>query len=102
MAPAALTRLSPVKPPGAGLWAEGKPAPAFRVQQKGGLRLCSPAPGGLTLGFPRYRSTWAKQRPGGPSYRTKLDLTPQQLKEVTALTLALPGGPRQPAGLDEL
>lgn len=50
----------------------------------------------LTWGFLTHLSTWAKKRTGGSSERIKLDLTPQQLKEVTALTPALPGVPPTP------
>lgn len=45
---------------------------------------------------------WASQHTSalacGSSDRIKLDMTPQQLKEVTVLTLALPGGPARLPG----
>lgn len=45
------------------LWAEPQASRAFCVQQKAGLRLCSPPPEVLTLGFPRYLSS--RERTGG-------------------------------------
>ena len=52
----------------------------------------------LTLGFPQHLER-GKKKSGPYSHRIKLDLTSQQLKEVTTLTPTLPGSQRA-AGLE--
>lgn len=93
----ALTRFLVVSAPtltphnlGPGSGPRRKQAPGFLHSAKS--RVASPMPPKvLALGFPTYLDTWRKKKKDcGSSYRIKLDLTPQQLKEVTVLTPALP------------
>lgn len=62
---------------------------AFCIQQKAGLLLLCHQK--CWLWASQHTSTLGgEKRDCGSSYRIKLDLTPQQLKEVTVLTPALP------------
>ena len=85
-APAGTRLLSPAPPgPGSGPAASSLP---FRIRQKAEPPPPEP-PEVLTRGFPQHLGK--RKRSGRSSYRIKLDLTSQQLKEVTVLTPALPG-----------
>ena len=102
--PGALARtgLLSLTPPGPG---SGPAASrlAFCTRQKKkknkNAGLLSPEPPEvLTLGFPQHLGSRGGES-GPSSHRIKLDLTSQQLKEVTALTPTLPGSQRA-AGLE--
>lgn len=85
--------------PRAWLWARGQQARFLHSAKKKNAGLLSPEPPEvLTLGFPQHLGSRGGES-GPSSHRIKLDLTSQQLKEVTALTPTLPGSQRA-AGLE--
>ena len=88
--------------PRAWLWAHGQQArflhSAKKKKNKNAGLLSPEPPEVLTLGFPQHLGSRGGES-GPSSHRIKLDLTSQQLKEVTALTPTLPGSQRA-AGLE--
>lgn len=100
VAPApARTGLLSLTPPGPGSGPAASRLAFCTRQKKKNAGLLSPEPPEvLTLGFPQHLGSRGGES-GPSSHRIKLDLTSQQLKEVTALTPTLPGSQRA-AGLE--
>ena len=85
------------------LWARGQQARFLHLAKKKKTKTAGPLspkpPEVLTLGFPQHLER-GKKKSGPYSHRIKLDLTSQQLKEVTTLTPTLPASQRA-AGLEQ-